>query len=221
MASPKGGAGKSTAAIILATEFSLKGIPVTIMDCDPNQCLSLWYEKSQHSRKNQINKITVDTPQSLKQAIKTHDRDGCALIIDLEGLASNMTSNAISQADLVIIPMRPTPIDATIGRRIISLMAKLEPAIQRKIHHAVVFTMTRMVRTKYQRALQKDLEYDGIHVIEPPLTERTAFAAMFEDGESLRDMPQNNGNLAAAIQNAEAFAMAVYNLLTQPKQVEA
>ncbi len=41
-ASPKGGAGKSTAAVLLATELALKGAAVTIIDADPNKPVSEW-----------------------------------------------------------------------------------------------------------------------------------------------------------------------------------
>lgn len=42
IASPKGGAGKSTAATILGTELAHAGATVTMLDCDPNKSLSLW-----------------------------------------------------------------------------------------------------------------------------------------------------------------------------------
>ena len=42
MASPKGGAGKSTCAVLLATEFARMGASVTILDCDPNKSLTRW-----------------------------------------------------------------------------------------------------------------------------------------------------------------------------------
>ncbi len=41
-ASPKGGAGKSTASVLLATELALKGADVTIIDADPNKPVSEW-----------------------------------------------------------------------------------------------------------------------------------------------------------------------------------
>ena len=39
-ASPKGGAGKSTAAVLLGTELAAKGGDVTIIDADPNRPVS-------------------------------------------------------------------------------------------------------------------------------------------------------------------------------------
>jgi ATPases involved in chromosome partitioning len=41
IASPKGGAGKSTAAILLGTELAHAGASVVMLDCDPNHSLDL------------------------------------------------------------------------------------------------------------------------------------------------------------------------------------
>ena len=41
-ASPKGGVGKSTAAVLLATELASHGGTVTMIDADPNKPLSQW-----------------------------------------------------------------------------------------------------------------------------------------------------------------------------------
>jgi chromosome partitioning protein len=42
MASPKGGVGKSTAAVILATQLAESDASVTIIDADPNKPISRW-----------------------------------------------------------------------------------------------------------------------------------------------------------------------------------
>ena len=44
-ASPKGGAGKSTSAVLLATELAAKNASVTIIDADPNRPVSRWAKR--------------------------------------------------------------------------------------------------------------------------------------------------------------------------------
>ncbi len=41
-ANPKGGSGKSTSALLLATELAVKGASVTIIDADPERWISQW-----------------------------------------------------------------------------------------------------------------------------------------------------------------------------------
>ena len=41
-ASPKGGAGKSTSAVVLGCELARKGAAVAMIDADPNHPVSQW-----------------------------------------------------------------------------------------------------------------------------------------------------------------------------------
>ena len=41
-ANPKGGAGKTTSALLLATELANKGAAVTVIDADPERWISQW-----------------------------------------------------------------------------------------------------------------------------------------------------------------------------------
>lgn len=215
VASSKGGAGKSTTAVLLGTELAHKGVPVTMLDCDPNRSLSIWADLG--TLPENVRALNDVSESSIVKTIKQYDVDGAVVIVDLEGVASRMVSRAISQADLVLIPMRATTLDAKIGAQSLQLIAEEEEAINRKIAHAVVFTMTRAIRSKQQTGIETSLREAGIDIIEPPLMERAAFSALFEFGGNLHSM-EKQGNMAAAIENAEAFAMAVYKRLTEALQ---
>lgn len=208
IASSKGGAGKSTSAILLGTELAHAGATVTMLDCDPNRSLGLWAARGPLPDRMRV--ISEITESSVVRIIKDHDADGHLVIVDLEGVASRMVSRAISQADLVLIPMRATVLDATIGARSIALISEEEEALGRSIPHAVVFTMTRAVRSKQQNGIEASLRRQGVRIIEPPLMERAAFSALFEFGGDLRSIPPQ-GNMEGAIDNAARFAAAVYS----------
>lgn len=207
IASPKGGAGKSTAAILLGTELAHAGAAVTLLDCDPNRSLSLWAGRGPLPPRVAV--LSDVDEAGIVRTIKRHDLDGQIVIVDLEGVASRLVSRAISQADLVVTPMRATTLDATVGVRALQLIREEEEALDRRIPHAVVFTMTRAVRSRQHSGIEASLREQGVDLIEPPLMERTAFSALFEFGGDLRTMPAQ-GNMAAAIGNAESFAQAVY-----------
>lgn len=211
IASPKGGAGKSTTAVLLGTELAHAGANVTFLDCDPNGSLTLWSERA--TVPERIKVLTDITEASIIKAIREHDTDGNVVIVDLEGVASRLVSRAISQADLVITPMRATTLDATIGVRALSLIAEEEEALDRSIQHAVVFTMTRAIRSKQHKGIEQSLKEQGVDVIEPALMERAAFSALFEFGGDLRSMPAQ-GRMEGALDNASAFAQAVYHRLS-------
>lgn len=211
VASPKGGAGKSTTSVILGTEFAHAGVPVTMMDCDPNASLTLWSERG--ALPDRITVLSGIRESEIIKAIKQHDQDGQIVVVDLEGVASRLVSRAISQADLVVIPMRATTLDATVGVRALQLIAEEAEALDREIRHAVVFTMTRAIQSKQHKGIVASLKGQGVDVIEPDLMERAAFSALFEFGGDLYDMPEQ-GSHRAAIDNAQGFAQAVLARLT-------
>lgn len=211
VASPKGGAGKSTSSVILATELAHAGADVVILDCDPNRSVTIWAERAPLPRR-----ITVrsDVGESdIVRTIKQQDADGRVVIVDLEGVASRLVSRAISQADLVLTPMRATTLDATIGVRALALVREEEEALDRPIRHAIVFTMTRAIRSKQHNGIEASLQEQGVDIVRPDLMERAAFSALFEFGGDLRTMPAQ-GNMAQAQENASLFAQAVYQRLT-------
>ncbi|MBD8546690.1 ParA family protein [Sphingomonas sp. CFBP 8760] len=212
IASPKGGAGKSTTAVILATELAHAGVPVTLLDCDPNRSVSLW--ASRGTLPERIEVIADVSESTIIKTIKQYDRDQHIVVVDLEGVASRLMSRAISQADLVITPMRATTLDATVGARTIRLIAEEEEALGRDIPLAIAFTMTKTIRSKQHSGIVASLKESGVDVIEPDLLERSAFSALFEFGGDLYSMPAQ-GNAVAARENAAKFTQAVLNRLMQ------
>lgn len=214
IASPKGGAGKSTTAVLLGTELAHAGANVTFLDCDPNESLTLWADRA--SLPERVNVLSNVGEADIIKTIRNHDQDGSVVIVDLEGVASRLVSRAISQADLVITPMRATTLDATIGVRALSLIAEEEEALNRSIRHAVVFTMTRAIRSKQHTGIEYSLKEQKVDIIQPSLMERAAFSAFFEFGGDLRSMPAQ-GNMEGALKNASTFAEAVYQRLNAPE----
>lgn len=212
VASPKGGAGKSTTAILLGTELARAGIDVTMLDCDPNRSLTLWSEKGDLPER--VDVLSNITESTIIRTIKSREDDGRIIVVDLEGVASRLVSRAISQADLVLIPMRATTLDATIGARALELVVEEEEALDRAISHAVVFTMTKAILSKQHQGIANSLDRQGIDVIEPPLMERAAFSALFAFGGDLHSMPPQ-GNMDRAKENAAAFARQVFKRLAE------
>jgi len=211
VASPKGGAGKSTASVVLATELAHAGAEIVLLDCDPNHSATIWAGKASLPPRIAVQSEVGES--EIVRTIKAQDADGRIVIVDLEGVASRLVSRAISQADLVLIPMRATTLDATIGVRALALVQEEEEALGRSIRHAVVFTMTKAIVSKQHKGIETSLAGQGVDIIQPSLMERAAFSALFEFGGDLRSMPPQ-GNMTAAQENAAAFAQAIYKRVT-------
>ena len=82
MASSKGGVGKTTCAILLAAGFARMGREVTCFDCDPNQSLTRWADRSLPSG---VTHAGHPGANEIVPAIRQADGDGRIVIVDLEG----------------------------------------------------------------------------------------------------------------------------------------
>ena len=112
VASRKGGAGKSSISAHLAVQAEMEGDgPVAVIDSDPMAGLTGWYD----ARKAET-PICVE-PEALKShgiaaTLKSLRASGMALvIIDTPPSASNDVGKLIDAADLVLVPVIPSPND--------------------------------------------------------------------------------------------------------------
>ena len=85
-ANPKGGAGKSTSALILATQLSLKGADVTIIDADPNKFVHDW---AKLGKPDNITVIAATSEETTRQA---SERERLVAVLDV--CAGNQTRAA-------------------------------------------------------------------------------------------------------------------------------
>ena len=211
-ASSKGGAGKSTSAVLLATELASRGASVTIIDADPNQPVSRWSRKP--GRPEKLTVISDVTEETLIDAIDGAARKTAFVIVDLEGTASLMVAQAMSRADLVIIPTKGSELDAIEAIKVIKFIARQERVYNKPIPYAVLFTQTNpAVRPRTLKSLESDMMQQGIPLFGTALNERDAFRAIFSFGGTLSSLdPAAVGNIVAALNNArqctaEAVAM--------------
>ena len=212
-ANPKGGSGKSTSALLLATELSTKGASVTIIDADPERWISQWAKLP--GKPDNVTIISNVTEESVVDAIDSAERDAAFVIVDLEGTASLLVANTIGMADLVVIPTQGSSMDAKGAAKTIRLIRNSEKLSRRRIAHAVLLTRTgAAVTSRALRNVQEQLQAGGIVMFETAIVERAAFKDLFDFGGTLAGLAATQtSNLEKAIQNAREFAGEVVSKL--------
>ena len=215
LASSKGGAGKSTSAVLLATELAARNATVTIIDADPNQPVSRWSRKP--GKPERLTVISNVTEETLIDAIDDAACKTAFVVVDLEGTASLMVAQAMSRADLVIIPTKGSELDAIEAVKVIKFIGRQEKAYNRAIPFAVLFTQTNpAVRPRTLKSLEVDLLNQGIPLFGTALNERDAFRAIFSFGGSLSSLDRAAvSNVDAALNNARKFTAEAVAMLTQ------
>lgn len=208
-ANAKGGAGKTTAALLLATEVAERGKRVIIFDADPQKWISHWSELP--GRPDNIEVISQITPASITEQITDAVEQCDYVIVDLEGTENLLVANALSVSDLVVIPIQGSSMDARGGAKILTLISKLEKIVRHDIRHCVALTRTNAaVTTRALKAVQEFLAIKGIDVLMTPIVERAAYRDLFEFGGGLIDQDSKKvTNLSKARQNAALFAAEI------------
>jgi chromosome partitioning protein len=107
--SQKGGSGKTTLVAHLSVEVERSGdAPAWLIDTDKQGTLSLW-----HERREQDTPQRVDVPFTRIGAglINLAERGAAYCFIDTAPTISDQNASLIALADLVLIPVRPSPAD--------------------------------------------------------------------------------------------------------------
>lgn len=213
IANPKGGAGKSTTALVLGTTLAAHGASVAMLDCDPNRPIAAWAGGGSRTPM----KVLADISESQIVSAIDAERGGRQFVlVDLEGTASRMVSRSIMRSDLVLIPMQASAVDAAQAARAVSLVQEEEQVVGRSIPFRVLFTRTSpAIPTRNEKMIIDELRGAGIPVLTTHLNERAAYKSMFTYGLALSELdPSLVNGLAAAQENAERLSGEIVELVS-------
>lgn len=204
-ANPKGGAGKTTTALLAATQLAENGATVTIIDADPERWISQW--ATLPGKPDQIRILSNVSEDSIADAIEAEAAQSQFVIVDLEGTASLMVAHAIGFSDFVVIPLQGSSMDAKGGAKILRLIASQSRLARRDIPHAVVLTRTSAaVRSRSLKNIAAELDEAGVPLFETAIVERAAYRDLFDFGGTLSALDnQQTANVQKAIENAREF----------------
>lgn len=219
-ASSKGGAGKTTACVVLACELARQGIEknidISLIDADPNQHSAAW-AKIDGKPKN-IRLYENVTEENILDVIDQAQEQTPFVLVDLEGIASSAVVGAISRADLVIVPCQASQNDAREAVKTIKTIKYGEKISRRVIPFAVMFTrLSAAIQTKTSKHLTQSFDDAGIEILNCSLIDREAFKSIFSFGGSVNTLATNNKreqiSLNKAAINSESYAEEIKRLL--------
>jgi len=185
VAQQKGGAGKSTVAANLAVAMAAAGQRVALLDTDPQQSLARWWEE----RANQPRALplTFETPAGwrIPAAIDRLKRGHDVIILDTAPHAETEAKIAIRAADLVLLPMQPSPADLWASDATLKLAAA-------EGRRAVVLLNRVPSSGKLPQQIEALLAERHIPVLAERLGNRTAFASAFMLGLAVCEAAPKN-----------------------------
>jgi chromosome partitioning protein len=180
IANPKGGSGKTTLATNLAGYFSSQDRKVSLLDLDKQQSSIGWLKR----RPDSLAKINGLSDRSVLS--KKNNAD--ILVIDSPaGIRGDKLSDAVKEADWIIVPMQASTYDINATQEFIDIL-KAEKAVRKERTFVAMLGMRVASRTKSADNLAQYLEDSGFPVI-GNLRNAQIYAHTAELGISIFEMP--------------------------------
>jgi len=220
-ASTKGGVGKTTLALVLATEFSRRsnGGPgirssdspdyrVACIDCDPNRVLDAALRKTGLP---DILSIQSDG-ETLLAALRDARAAAPIVLIDLEGSANQAMLYAAGKSDLVLIPAQPSAYDTREAIKTADVIRQAADLVERTIDFRVVLTRTPVLRQRVAGHSRAQFEKAELPILGAELVHRVAFQNMSYTGR----VPYQDDPGGGAAQNVTVLAQQVADIVGIP-----
>jgi chromosome partitioning protein len=197
LAGTKGGVGKTTIAVALAVRAAEESKRVALLDLDPQESLSGWWDRRGTAKNPKLFEVDATT-----EAIELLMSEGWEWVfIDTPPSKLELIEPGIAVADLVLIPTRPSALDIEQVDILVELCKAHGKPFAFVLNHAPP-------SSKLTKSTAEYLRRGGRTVLGPRLTFRQAYMAAMTVGKSGPEVEKDG----AARREVDALWKAVKQL---------
>lgn len=183
VAQQKGGAGKTTIAAHLAVAFTEAKHRVALIDIDPQQSLTMWFQQREALYDDAESALQLNPMRRwrTRRDVAGQTRDADLVLIDSPPHAEAAARMAVRTANLVIVPVQPSPMDVW------ATMPTLELASQERV--PVLLVLNRVPpRANLTEDMVPEIRQFGAKLARTRIGNRIAFAGALADGLGVSEM---------------------------------
>ena len=199
VAQQKGGAGKTTLVVQLATALRAAGRSVALVDIDPQASLTAWMRRREHRPQPAADlRLSMVGGWRLSVELDRLKRDHDLILVDTPPHAETEARGAIRAADLVLVPVQPSPLDVWASAATVDLARKERSPVALVLNRVPPRGRSLDEATAAMREL-------GAGSLEARLGNRQAFVASIGQGLGVIESEPKS----AAAEEAQALAREV------------
>ena len=173
----KGGVGKTTISTNLAVALLKDGYKILLIDSDPQGSARDWNEANEGKIINVIGLDRETLAKDIEAVKSSHD----IIIIDGAPQSSKLAGAAIKAADLIIIPVTPSPYDVWACSDLVEIIQARQKVMNNK--PICYFLISRARRgTNLSEEIEQALSGYEIPILKSRTTHREVYAKTASDG---------------------------------------
>ena len=182
----KGGSGKTTIATNLAYALTRANHSVLLVDADPQGSARDWNEANSAKLLPVVGLDRETLPKDLEAISANYDW----AVIDGAPQVARLSAAAVKSADVVLIPVQPSPYDIWACADLIDIISARREVTEGKPKAA--FIISRSIKnTKLSGEVTQALEDYGLPIFKAGTTQRVAYPTTAAEGRTVFDNPED------------------------------